>query len=195
MEVALARVSDKVEYEVQWLPYQLNPNASKGGVNKVQMYMEKFGRNKADTMRMAESMAQHFASVDLPFKFTEAALTGNTFNAHRLISYAHHTGGAEMQDKVMEELFKNYFAEEKFLNDPAVLKAAAMVGGLSEEEAVALVEDEELFAAETRTELKTGSEMGVRGVPFFLIENDDRHTTISGAQDSAVFIEEISKLL
>jgi hypothetical protein len=32
---------DKADFEVHWLPYQLNPTAAKEGVNKLEYYREK----------------------------------------------------------------------------------------------------------------------------------------------------------
>merc|ERR1712070_1358967 len=97
---------------------------------------------------MSQGMKRNFDAVGLPYKFTEAGLTGNTFNSHRLIAYAG-SKGADVQDKVVEELFLNYFAEEKFLNDPQVLVAAAVKAGIPEQEASHFVSDESQFAEQT----------------------------------------------
>ena len=42
--------------------------------------------------------------------FTINGLTGNTLNSHRLIAYAGRQG-YDIQDKLVEELFKAYFTE------------------------------------------------------------------------------------
>jgi predicted DsbA family dithiol-disulfide isomerase len=55
--------------------------------------------------------------------------TGNTFNSHRLIWWAR-THGPETQNALVEELMMNYFCQEKFINDRAVLVAAAEKAGL-----------------------------------------------------------------
>lgn len=184
---------EKVDFNVKWLPFQLNPNASKEGVNKLQMYMQKFGRTREQTLMMSESMKERFASVGLPFKFTDKGVTGNTFNAHRLVSYAYAKGGASMQDKVMEELFLNYFGQEKFVNDPEVLVAAAVKGGIKEDEAKSFVEDESVHAKETQEELKHGQ--GIRGVPYFVIEANGQRARLSGAQETGAFVHTIEDLL
>lgn len=192
----MAHLSEHVEFDVQWLPFQLNPQASKSGVNKLQMYMDKFGRSREGTLEMAKSMAGNFANVGLPFKFTDQAMTGNTFNAHRLISYANHKGGAAMQDKVVEELFLNYFGQEQFINNPQVLLAAAMKMGLSQQEARSFVTDETQHAAETTAELGVGKGK-VSGVPFFIFnaEGSGRQATVSGAQDPGALIAVINSIL
>jgi len=138
-------------------------------------------------MQMAAGMKANFEAVGLPFVFTDKALTGNTFNSHRLLSKAY-ARSEETQDKVAEALFRAYFAEEKFLNDPEVLLAAAIEGGFDPAEAKEFVDNEEAFAAETMEELKVGREMGVTGVPYFIVEVPGRKATaVSGAQPPEVF--------
>merc|ERR1712207_114189 len=95
------------------------------------MYMKKFGRSKQETMQMAEGMRQKFAAAGLPFNFKETDLTGNTFDAHRLLTAAYEKGGAAMQDKACESLFHSYFVDGRAPSDPAVLKAAADAAGLA----------------------------------------------------------------
>jgi predicted DsbA family dithiol-disulfide isomerase len=202
------------EFEVHWLPFELNERASKTGVNKVQMYvrcdksvpqfacvltclfvrlyiryMEKFHMTKERCMEMSRGMAQNFARCGppgLPYKFTEEGVTGNTFNSHRLINFAG-SKGAATQDAVVEELFKNYFAEEKFLNDPEVLAAAAIAGGIAEDEARKFVADETVCKEETEKELShtrsVMSQQRANGVPFFqIVSENGSEKFVSGAQ-------------
>jgi len=177
------------QFDIQWLPFQLNAQASKTGVNKVEMYMQKFGRTREQVMQMSAGMKANFSAVGLPFSFSDKALTGNTFNSHRLIAKAY-TKGEAVQDKVVEALFRAYFAEEKFLNDREVLQAAAVEAGFDPDEAKAFVESEDSFAEETIEELKVGQAMGVTGVPYFVMsspDTDQKAMAISGAQPPEVF--------
>jgi len=47
---------------------------------------------------------------------------------------------------VVEALFRNYFSEEKFLNDPKVLEAAALEAGIDPEVAARFVGEEAMMA-------------------------------------------------
>ena len=47
--------------------------------------------------------------------FTMDGLTGNSLNSHRLIAYAGRQG-YDIQDKVVEEIFKAYFTEASHLH-------------------------------------------------------------------------------
>jgi len=180
--------------EVNWLPFQLNANASKAGVNKMEMYMSKFGKSKEEVVQMSQFMKGNFDRAGLPYKFTDQSLTGNTFNSHRLIAYAGSLG-PDVQDKLVEALFHAYFAEEKFLNDQSVLLDAALEAGLREDVARRIVEDEQEFAAETQEEMQIGKRLCVTGVPYFVLSNaEGQEMQVSGAQPPEQFEAAIKRL-
>lgn len=174
-----------LDFNVRWLPFQLNANAP-AQTSKLEMYMKKFGMTKEDAMQRSEMMRQKFAAAGLPYRFEETDLTGNTFNAHRLLTAAYAKGGAAAQDKVCEMLFKSYFAEGRAPSDPEVLKTAAAAIGLDGE---ALVEDRTRSAAETNQEMAIGRSLGVSGVPHFVIkaEGSAQSQQVSGAQPPEYF--------
>jgi hypothetical protein len=86
------------------------------GVNKMELYYSKFGEDRVN--QMMPRMTQVFSNVGL--KYSMGGLTGNTFDSHRLATWALAKGGPAAQDKLMEEMFINYFTEEKFLGDKQV---------------------------------------------------------------------------
>merc|ERR1719253_631258 len=92
-------------------------------------------------------MAGRFKEVGLPFRFTENDLTGNTFDAHRVLTTAYEKGGSSAQDKAAEKLFHSYFAEGKAPSDPEALKAAADAAGL---DGASIVKDTSAGAAQTK---------------------------------------------
>jgi len=155
--------------------------------------MQKFGRTKDQVMAMAQSMKHNFDAVGLPFVFTEEGLTGNTYNGHRLIAWAGSKGPA-VQDVVVEELFKNYFAESKFPNDRAVLIQAAVKAGMDKEQATQFVDDESAFSKEVDAELRQANQLRVSGVPYFILESNGRRLALSGAQPEGVFCDAIEQL-
>jgi len=183
------------DFEVRWFPFQLNPNATLSGENKMEMYCRKFGMSKDQCKRMSQGMKKRFEEVSLPYKFTDGPLTGNTFNSHRLSSWAYAEYGAKVQDSVMEALFDSYFGKEKFLNDKKVLLDAAVSGGIPEAKAKEFIENEEIFKKETKNELGLGRQLRVRGVPHFVISNGVNSLQISGAQPEEYFVDAIETLV
>lgn len=96
--------------------------------------------------------------------YSTGGLTGNTLDSHRLIEWAG-KHGADKQDALVEELFLNYFTQEKYIGDREVLVAAANKVGLT-------------GAAEYLADPNNGRQevldmvnkaRGIGGVPFFVV--------------------------
>merc|ERR1719191_2327023 len=81
-------------------------------------------------------------------EFSYGGNTGNTFDSHRLISLA---GKQGKQDELVEELFHNYFEEEKCISDRTVLLAAAQKVGITDANAMLNSNSE---ASEVKTDLE-----------------------------------------
>lgn len=177
-----------LDFEVRWLPFQLNPEAPQQPTSKTEAYMHKFKKSKAEVQQMGAWMGDNFKAVGLPYNFTDAGLVSNTFEAHRLLTWAYHIGGPAGQDKVAESLFHAYFADELAPNDPHALQKAAEAAGLDGQ---AFLEDSAKGDAQTREEFKVGRKLGVRGVPHFVIckEGASSNVQISGAQPPKSFVE------
>ena len=105
-------------------------------------------------------MTAKFKSIGIDYSM--GGMTGSTMDSHRLIQYSEKFG-VDKQNKLVEELFNNYFCEEKFLGDRAVLLAAA--------QKCEITGAEEYLANESngRSEVMEQLEFanGVSGVPFF----------------------------
>jgi len=163
------------KFNVIWRPFQLNANAPKGkGVNKMEMYNEKFGKSRME--QMLPQMKETGLSEGI--KFSYGGYTGNTFDSHRLIWKAYQDGGIELQDKVVESLFKAYFEEEKSMGESSVLIDCAQRAGMGNTKE--FIENEDAGKEETLNELEEyRREYGVTGVPFFIF--NDKYS-FSGAQ-------------
>lgn len=180
-----------VEFDVLWRPFQLNANAPKGkGVNKMEMYLEKFGKARCDAM--LPQMIQTGLSVGIRFSY--GGFTGNTFNSHRLIWKAREEGGTELQDKVVESLFKAYFEEEQSMGETNVLVECAKRAGMGESDVRGFIEDTNGSGTkEVQRELDGyGRNYQVSGVPFFVF--NDKYT-MSGAQPASEILSVFKKLI
>jgi 2-hydroxychromene-2-carboxylate isomerase len=104
LEAALKELGQ--EAEIHWLPYELNPDMPKDGMERAAYRAKKFGEAKS-----AQFDAQLTAlgrEEGIPFAFDRQARTPNTRAAHQLIAFAGSQGKA---DAVVEALFKAYFEE------------------------------------------------------------------------------------
>lgn len=105
-------------------------------------------------------------------------------NSHRLIYWAGQEGGAEAQDRLVEQLFKGYFTEEQYINDRDFLLRAAEEAGLPPDGARAVLDDPATWRDEVRAELEHAHALGVSGVPHFTIGG---RYSLGGAQDPSTF--------
>ena len=173
------RSMPNLDFDIRWRPFQLNAQAPEGkGVHKLDYYKKKFGEQRVAAMvpRMIETGKKH----DINFSY--GGYVGNTFDSHRMIYQAREQGGSELQDKVVESLFKAYFEEEKSLGEVGVLIECGKRAGM---DVTRLVEDKHLYRQETLNELQMYSR-GCRGVPMFII---DEKFALSGAQDADTLLE------
>jgi predicted DsbA family dithiol-disulfide isomerase len=131
--------------------------------------------------QMVPFMKQKFKDIGIDYSM--GGMTGSTVDSHRLITLAERFG-ADKQNELVEELFMNYFVEEKYLGDRAVLLAAAQKVGIDGAEAY--LADESNGLAEVDKQLSLSKERQVSGVPFFII--DQKHT-ISGGVPPEEFLE------
>lgn len=174
----MRKLSDKADFEVRWLPFQLNAQAPGGeGVNKLQVYKQKFGEDRVAAMlpQMVATGAQH------GINFSYGGNTGNTYDSHRLISFAAKQG---KQDAIVEELFSNYFEQEKCLSDRRVLLAAAEKVGVT---GAAEMLDSNAERSEVDADLREyQSGKRISGVPYFIVNGGQFQE--SGAIPSEDFV-------
>ena len=186
LEQALAERPD-IQFEINWRPFQLDPNVPREGVDRKDYFRAKFGDSER-AKGMGEALREHGAALGIPFAFDKAERRPNTLDSHRLIRWA---GGVGVQDAVVEALFKAYFIDGRDIGDAAVLVEIASACGMDGE----LVE--ELLASDTDLDLvmreaNVAAEMGMGGVPSFVIGN---RFMLTGAQDASVLLRAIDKAM
>ncbi len=180
LEAALKELGQ--EAAIHWLPYELNPDMPKDGMERAAYRAKKFGEAKS-----AQFDAQLTAlgrEEGIPFAFDRQARTPNTRAAHQLIAFAGSQGKA---DAVVEALFKAYFEQGRDVGSDEVLGEIAEAAGLDRETALAAARDRGLsdFVADLE---KQAMGLGVQGVPFFIV---DQSWALSGAQPAEQWIAAI----
>lgn len=187
LEQALEPFPHREDVEIVFRSFELDPNAPNETpltiheiiANKYGISLEEAKRANADIGRQAEA-------VGLTFRFDTMKPT-NTFDAHRLAQYANEKG--RLQD-VVERLFYAYFTESKRISDRNVLLAIAEAAGLDRTEAEEVLASGR-YTQEVRRDEEEAAALGVRGVPFFVL---NRKYAISGAQPVEVFRRALEKV-
>ncbi len=179
-EEALAEFKEKDKVQVEWKSFLLDPHAeTKDGKKIYEVLAEKKGWSIEYAKKANAQVTEMAKQAGLNFDF-DSVIPANSFLAHRL---AHLAAKHDLQDLAEEELFKAYFTEGKNINDKEVLTIIGINIGLPKNEVRSLFETDE-FTQEVKTEAYEAEQIGVRGVPFFVI---DRKYSVSGAQPKDVF--------
>jgi predicted DsbA family dithiol-disulfide isomerase len=149
------------------------------------MYESKFGgaaRTDAIFARLSAAGAQE----GIPFKF--GGQTGRTRDSHRLIYLTGQKYGGETQTKLVVDLFRAYFEEEKNITDKAVLLKAAVGGaaGIPQAEAQAWLDGDDGGAEVDREAAEATREKFVTGVPHFTIQEK---YVVEGAEEPDAFVD------
>lgn len=171
---------------IAWRPFQLNPTMPKDGMDRTAYLEAKFG--SLDAFRqMEEHVLAAGASERILFAFEKIARTPNTFLAHRLIWFAEREG---CQDAVVDSLFRGYFEDGADIGSIATLVQLATQAGLHREIVERFLQSDEGIA-EVKAEEATGHKLGIRGVPYFIL---DGTYAISGAQPVDTFVLALKRL-
>jgi predicted DsbA family dithiol-disulfide isomerase len=187
LERALDQLNSSAEARITWRPFELNPTMPKEGMERTTYLESKFG--SLDTFRqLEEHLLAAGAAERIPFAFEKVVRTPNTFMAHRLIWYAEQQG---RQDAVVESLFRGYFVEGANIGMPSTLVQLADRSGLSVEAVERFLQSDE-GTEEVKAEEAAGHRLGIRGVPYFAL---NQTSTISGAQPVDMFVSAIEKVL
>ncbi|KAJ5164659.1 uncharacterized protein N7500_006489 [Penicillium coprophilum] len=185
-------------FNLHWKAFYLNPAAAEyPGVNKAEMYSQKFG---------AERMQAIFARLSAVGKsegiqFSFGGNTGSTRDSHRLLWFAgqqeaEETGKKEdgvvggLQTRVAEQLFRSYFEEEKNITDLKVLVEAGVGAGL-DREIVKKMLDGDVGAQEVDLEAKAAARRLVSGVPYISVQGKYH---VEGADEPEIFMEIFEKV-
>ncbi|MCM3631547.1 DsbA family oxidoreductase [Paenibacillus glycanilyticus] len=186
LEEALGQFEHGDQVEVEFKSFELDPNAPVEIELDVYDYLSnKYGMSREQAISNNVQLTQQAKTLGLDYRFDTMVLT-NTFDAHQLTHFAAKYGKRE---EMAERLFKAYFTDSKHLGKREILADLAAEIGLDREEALKALE-ESAYKQEVRSNEQEAGQLGVRGVPFFVI---DRKYAVSGAQPSEVFLQAVSK--
>jgi predicted DsbA family dithiol-disulfide isomerase len=189
-EAALERFEHRDEVEVEFHSFELNPQAEADeGTGLDQRLARKYGLDIEKARALNARVAQAADGEGLRFRL-DIARPGNTFDAHRLIHLAAAEGRQDaMQNAMKERLLAAYFTEGRAIGDRDTLIELAVEVGIDRERAQRVLESDG-YAAEVRADEREASQLGITGVPFFVI---NRRYGVSGAQPSDLMLQALGQ--
>lgn len=179
LEAALEDFDEEVE--ITWRSFQLDPNAPQEQQGPLdEALASKYGVPVERARQMMDQMTQTAAEEGLDFDF-DSARGGNTFDAHRVIHFAKQEG---KQGEMKERLLRAYMTEGRPISDRDELAKLAGEVGLDADAVLGML-DTDKFATAVEADRAEARQIGVTGVPFFLLEGK---YGIPGAQASETLL-------
>jgi predicted DsbA family dithiol-disulfide isomerase len=185
-ERALGSFEHRDQVDVVYRSFELDPSAARDAtLPTVELLASKYGMTRQQADDAQRQMEQRAGQDGLDFHL-QGLLSGNTFDAHRLL---HLAKDHDRQAELTERLHRAYFTEQASIFDADSLMALAVEAGLDRIDVTRVLEGDE-YAGAVREDEATARALGANGVPFFVI---DRRYGISGAQPAATITQALGR--
>lgn len=186
LEKAIAKLPDPNTVQVRHRAFQLQPDITET-VPTSQHLAEKYRVSPEQVAQMQANVCSVADGEGLCYDLTNT-LSGNTFDAHRLLLWSAKNG---TQGPLLEALYSAYFEQNKPVFSNEDILGIVESAGLDVDSAKQVLESNE-FADQVKEDQSIARELGANGVPFFVI---DMKYGISGAQPQEVFDETLKAAL
>jgi len=171
--------SPEFKFSIGWLPFQLNPDMPKSGMNRREYYHNKFGETGYQNLR--NNLVQAGEEEGITFCDEPDAMAPNTLSAHILMHWASEDENVDLI-ALAEKIFHSHHTKCENIGDHEVLGRIANEVGMDQASVLSKLQagiDEEKI----KTQVDSARLKGISGVPVFII---NEQTIMSGAQPAKV---------
>ncbi len=191
----LALVEGEIEADIRWHAFELNPDMPVEGEERSEHIARKYGRTAEQTRGVQDQMRQAAINAGVSLDYAgkgEAppAMMWNTFDAHKLLTWALEAFGPKVQTRLKLALFDAHFGQRRNISEHSVLVDIAQTVGLDAEGAAAALVDEDL-GRKVRLEEQAAFDMNISGVPAMVVEGK---FLIPGAQDPETYANALRRV-
>mgnify|MGYP000890038015 CR=1 FL=1 len=184
LESALAQLNNRFPIEITYHPFQLDPSVPPQGKDFVSYMHGRYGSQIEGMFSRVEQVGQQ---EGLDFDFLSIPKAINTLPLHQMLRVAHQEG---IQAEVKEALMTAYFVDRLDLSNPNNVAMLMEPFGWSTTKTLDLLRSADGLQ-EVQDEIRYYQQMGVTGVPFFILNNK---YGISGAQPAEVLKDAIEQV-
>lgn len=185
---AIEAVGDKVDADIHFQPFELNPGMPAEGENTFEHVQKKYGSTQEKSASARQAMKESGDALGFTFNYGPQSRIWNTFDAHRLLHWAAREG---KQLELKEALFKANFTDQLSTSDHEVLIGAAKTAGLDVRRARQILVGGE-FADEVRRDEALWRNRGIQAVPSVIF---NQRWMIQGGQPPRVFEQAIRQII
>lgn len=187
LQVALERLGSAVPVELTFQPFELNPAMAAQGEDTTEHLARKYGSTPEQAAAVREQIRSRGAELGFTFNLDKRSRIYNTFNAHRLLHWAHDEG---LQLPLKQALLKAYFTDGENPSDLETLVRIATQVGLDAVRAREILAGD-AYADAVRAQERFYQQQGIHSVPAVII--NDRHL-VSGGQPPEVFEQALRQI-
>jgi predicted DsbA family dithiol-disulfide isomerase len=180
-ETALAAFAGREDVQVEWRPFQLDPDAPRQARPAAVALAARYGGEERARVQMEHVTAA--AAADGLELDLDNALAANTFDAHRLLWWAREQGGEKAQGVLAERLFAAHQAGTADLGDVAVL---ARIAGEADLAGAADFLASGEGVEEVKEAIGEARAIGIESVPTFVF---DSRWAVAGAQPAEIMLD------
>lgn len=188
LNTALERIGPAAQVELTIHPFELNPGLPAAGEVQLDYITKKYGMSADQARVNREQIRARAAGVGFIMNRDDASRVYNTFDAHRLLTWAKEKNA---QPALKLALLEAYFTDGKNIAERNVLAQLAGQVGLDSAEAADILASDR-YAQEVRDEETLWAERGISSVPAVVV--NDRYL-ISGGQPPEVFEQQLREIL
>lgn len=192
---ALDRLDGEIAADIRWHAFELNPDMPAEGEERTAHIARKYGRTLEQSKEVQGQMrsAAQSAGVSLDYEGEEPApdaMMWNTFEAHKLLTWAGETHGYEPQTALELALFTAHFNQRRRIGERVVLLDIAEETGFDRAAAESALDSEEI-ARKTRAEERAAWDLNISGVPAMVLAGK---FLIPGAQPPEAYVDALRRV-
>ena len=188
LEKAIKELGFEDKIEIEWHPFELNPNMPVEGENVIEHVSNKYGMNKEQALASQKSMTNNGEELGFKFNYFDEMKIVNTRDAHILLDFAKEFG---KQTKLKMRLMGAFFSEQKDISNRDILLKEFQGIGLDIDKAREILKDEK-NREEIKIKESSWQKKGISAVPTMIFNND---SMMNGAYPVETYKQVLSELI
>ncbi|PMM42756.1 DsbA family oxidoreductase [Vibrio splendidus] len=188
LEQAITELGLAEQVELEWQPFELNPDMPQEGENLRDHIMRKYGSSAEESQSSREQLAARGQAVGFDFNFYDSMRMVNSRHLHVLLDFALAYG---KQTELKLRFFNAHFTEEKDLADLEVIAQELEAVGLDSNKALKRLKNADNVKKIEAQEFEW-QRMGISAVPTVVF---NRKSAVTGAQTVEMYKQILQELI